>query len=138
VRDNCCAQRDQIVYLSAKEASDACQVAMRVQRVRPALVLDSGPNKRVCFVLDPPSGHQSDVDPNASVTGHWVVHDLVTRPIGEPLGPIPEVLEPLETIEGMELEDTVPDDYFALPQPVVPIQMMQQHLDSFQIYLDKC
>jgi len=111
---------------------------MRVQRVRPALVLDSGPNKRVCFVLDPPSGHQSDVDPNASVTGHWVVHDLVTRPIGEPLGPIPEVLEPLETIEGMELEDTVPDDYFALPQPVVPIQMMQQHLDSFQIYLDKC
>ena len=37
----------------------------------------------------------------------------------------------------MELEDTAPEVYFALPQPVVPIQTTQQHLDSFQVYLDE-
>jgi len=71
------------------------------------------------------------------VTGHWAVRDLVARPIGEPLAPIPEMIELLETIKQMELEDTSPEDYFALPQPVVPTQTMQQHLDSFQIYLDE-
>ena len=101
---------------------------MRVPRVRPALVPDSGPNKRVCLVLDPPSGRQSNANPDAPVTGHWAV----ARPIGEPLAPIPEVIEPLETIEEMELDDTKPE-----PQPVLPIQTMQQHLHSFQIYLDE-
>ena len=90
-----------------------------VPRVLPALVPDSGPNKRVCFVLYPPSGRQSNTNPNPPVTGHWAVRDLVARPIGEPLAPIPEVNKPLETIKEMEIEDTSPEDYFALPQPVV-------------------
>jgi len=36
------------------------------------------------------------------------------------------------------MEDASREDYFALSQPVVPIQTMQQHLDSFQMYLDEC
>jgi len=103
-----------------------------IPRAKPVLVLDKGPNKRVCFVLDPPAGRQSNADPDAPVTGHWAVRDLVARPIGEPLAPIPGVIEPLETIEEMELDDTKPE-----PQPVLPIQTMQQHLHSFQIYLDE-
>ena len=101
------------------------ELGFSIPRVRPALVLNSGPNKRVCLVLDPPSGRQSNTNPNAPVTGHWAVRDLVARPIGEPLAPIQEVNKPLETIEEMEIEDTSPEDYFALPQPVVPIQTMQ-------------
>jgi len=113
------------------------EAGFSIPRVRPALVPDSGPNKRVCFVLDLPSGRQSNADPNEPVTGHWAVRDLVARPIGEPLAPIPKLIEPLETIEEMEIGDTSPEDSFALPQPVVPIQTMQQHLDSFQMYSDE-
>ena len=102
------------------------QPGFAVPRQRQLYILDVGPRKRVCLVLDPPptiSTEETDVEPAVlviqppSVTGFFSVRHRRARVSYIVLEPIAEVV-PDEVIPAVV--DTTPEDYFAIPPSVVP------------------